>query len=192
MKTDKIGKFIQENRAAFDDLEPSPDLWKKIGKGIETKTSRTVPWNNHWLWKAAVLVFVFASAWFLHDFIDRRPDRNKTMVTSESKSGSAALNELADGEAYYTAQINNKQAELEKYTREHPEIMDDLKREFRELDHDNLQLKEDLVESNANEKVIEAIMQSYRMKLQILEQVLSEMKGSRNLLKIDSVKLKQL
>jgi hypothetical protein len=179
MKTDKLEKFILENRHAFDDLEPSPEIWEHIKRGIDRKKNRSALKLNSWIWKAAVLVLVFSSAWFLHDFVDR-PVKNKDVVAEETGSNSALLNELADGEAYYTVQISNKQAELEKYTREHPEIMNDLKREFRELDLDNLQLKEDLVESNANEKVIEAIMQSYRMKLQILEQVLSEMRGSQN------------
>jgi hypothetical protein len=180
MKTDKLGNFIKENRTAFDDMEPSADIWDKIGTGIDKKKHKPILMLNSWIWKAAILISVFASAWFLHDYVDRQvkiTDADSYGTTSNS----ALLNELADGEAYYTVQISNKQAELEKYTHEHPEIMNDLKREFRELDRDNLQLKEDLVESNANEKVIEAIMQSYRMKLQILEQMLSEMKGSRNL-----------
>lgn len=179
MKTDKLAHFINENRTAFDDLEPSADLWDKIGAGIDKTKHKPLLRLNSWIWKAAVLIFVFTSAWFLNDYTDG-PSKNKEEVILQNASNSALLNELADGEAYYAVQISNKQAELEKYTREHPEIMNDLKREFRELDRDNLQLKEDLVESNANEKVIEAIMQSYRMKLQILEQVLSEMKGSQN------------
>ena len=191
MKTDKLGKFIQENRPAFDDLLPSPELWDRIGKEIHTKRNRQIPGLNSWFWRAAVLVFVFATSWFLHDYVDHHKGPSKTPATASS-SNSALLNELEDGEAYYTAQISNKQLELEKYTKEHPEIMDDLKREFRELDRDNLQLKEDLVESNANEKVIEAIMQSYRVKLQILEQVLAELKGSRDSDKIDSTRYRQL
>jgi hypothetical protein len=191
MKKDKIIEFIHENRPEFDDLEPSPFAWDRIENRINSQNERPILRINHWVWKAAVLICVFASAWFLHDYIDHQSEK-KVVTIAGSITGPSVLNELAEGEAYYTAQINNKQAELEKYTREHPEIMDDLKREFRELDRDNLQLKEDLVESNANEKVIEAIMQSYRIKLQILEQVLSELKGSRSLIKIDSAKLKQL
>lgn len=191
MKTDKLGKFIAENRPAFDDLEPSSELWKKIGKEINAKKTHPVLRLNSWIWKAAAFLLVFASSWFLHDYVDR-PAKYKDIVTSQSAPGSRLLNELADGEAYYTAQINNKQLELEKYTRAHPEIMDDLKREFRELDRDDLQLKEDLVESNANGKVIEAIMQSYRVKLQILEQVLSELKGNREQDKQDSTQYRPL
>jgi hypothetical protein len=191
MKKDKIGEFIQDNRSAFDDLEPSSAAWDKIENRINSKSERQISRINHWIWKAAVLICVFASAWFLHDLADYTANHKHT-IEPASVSGTSVLNEMADGEAYYTAQINNKQAELEKYTREHPEIIDDLKKEFRELDRDNLQLKEDLVESNASEKVIEAIMQSYRIKLQILEQVLSELKGNRNLSGIDSAKMKQL
>jgi hypothetical protein len=191
MKTDRLEKFIEQNRAAFDDIEPSPDLWNNIGQKIDRKNKRALPVLNSWIWKAAAIILVFTSSWLIHDYVDGTV-KNKAAKTSGPFSGSEVLNDLADGEAYYTAQISNKQEELEKYTRQYPEIMDDLKREFRELDHDNLQLKEDLVESNANEKVIEAIMQSYRIKLQILNQVLSELKNNRNLSAKDSVQLKQL
>ena len=41
-------------------------------------------------------------------------------------------------------------------------------------------LKDDLAESNADEKVIEAIILSYRVKLEILDQMLTEMKRPGN------------
>jgi hypothetical protein len=191
MKKNKLENFIQNNREAFDDLEPSAEIWKNIEKGIKTNRSSRILNINHWIWKAAVLIAVFTSAWFLHDWVER-PGKNKAEAKSESTQGSMVLNELAEGEAYYTAQINIKQAELEKYSSEHPEIFDDLKREFMELDHDNLQLKEDLVQSNANEKVIEAIMQSYRIKLKILDQMLIQLRGSSNESKSGSMQTKKL
>ena len=45
------------------------------------------------------------------------------------------------------------------------------------MDKKKAALKNDLAESNADEKVIEAIILSYRVKLEILGQMLEELKG---------------
>jgi hypothetical protein len=46
------------------------------------------------------------------------------------------------------------------------------------MDKNNAELKKDLAQSNADEKVIEAIMLSYRVKLEILDQILTELRKS--------------
>jgi hypothetical protein len=52
--------------------------------------------------------------------------------------------------------------------------MEDLKKEFLEMDKKKAELKKDLAQSHADEKVIEAIILSYRVKLGILEEMLGE------------------
>jgi chromosome segregation ATPase len=113
----------------------------------------------------------------LNDYLDL----NGQKQTAGQRKGSVenpALSELQDAEAYYTSQINSKQAELAAYASEHPEIIADLKMEFSEMDKKKAELKDDLKESNADEKVIEAIILSYRVKLEILDQMLSELQRS--------------
>jgi len=48
------------------------------------------------------------------------------------------------------------------------------------MDKKNESLKKDLAESNADEKVIEAIILSYRVKLEILDQMLTELRKSKD------------
>ena len=47
------------------------------------------------------------------------------------------------------------------------------------MDKSKAELKKDLAESNADEKVIEAIILSYRVKLEILNQMLTELRKSK-------------
>jgi len=47
------------------------------------------------------------------------------------------------------------------------------------MDKNNASLKKDLAESNADEKVIEAIVLSYRVKLEILDQMLTELRKAK-------------
>ena len=47
------------------------------------------------------------------------------------------------------------------------------------MDKSKAELRKDLAESNADEKVIEAIILSYRVKLEILDQMLIEMRKAK-------------
>jgi len=177
MKKDPLEKFVTEHKDEFDGLEVPPAIWQKLdhqlNPPVERKTLRLFPY----LWKAAAAILIFASAWYLNDYMDRSSSKgNASESTTAAVVADPELVELSDAEAYYTSQISNRQSELEKYTREHPEILEDLKREFSELDKEKVQLRKELAESSANEKVIEAIIQSYKVKLEILEEMLIQLK----------------
>ena len=56
MKTDKLEKFIIENRDQFDTMEPNPALWQKI------EASQTKKIDINWtriLVRAAAVVVIF-------------------------------------------------------------------------------------------------------------------------------------
>lgn len=179
MKKDKLEQFIDENIEAFDNFEPPTMAWEAIEK--EFPEAKKVKVTNLWTytWRVAAAVLIFASAWLLNDYIDYKKS-SPTASSTPAMASNPALNELMDAEAYYTSQISNKQVELATYAKLHPEIIEDLKKEFEEMDKDKNQLKKDLAESNADEKVIEAIILSYRVKIEILDQMLTELRGSKS------------
>ncbi len=179
MKKDKLEQFVIDNAEGFDNLEPPIMAWDTIESQLPG--TRPKPFRKLWFyaWKAAAAILIFASAWILNDYVEYR----KTAGNNDSASGivsSPELNELSDAEAYYTSQISSKQAELASYAKQHPEIIEDLKKEFLELDRNRAELKNDLAESNADEKVIEAIILSYRVKIEILDQMLAEFHKTKN------------
>jgi hypothetical protein len=178
MKEDKLEQFVKNNAESFNTLEPPAMAWDSIEKEIPVPKQTLVRVLWPYAWKVAAAILIFASAWLLNDYMDREKTSVRDFATSETAS-SPELTELSDAEAYYTSQISSKQAELAQYARQHPEIIEDLKREFTEMDKSKAELKKDLAESNADEKVIEAIILSYRVKLEILNQMLSELRKSK-------------
>lgn len=178
MRKDKVENFIQENAEGFNSLEPPLMAWEAIEKEIpaanQTKIRQLLPLA----WKAAAAILIFASAWMLNDYLDKEKTSDTNYAVNEINVN-PQLSELSDAEAYYTTQISNKQAELARYARQNPEIIEDLKKEFTEMDKNKAELKKDLAESNADEKVIEAIILSYRVKLEILDQMLTELRRSK-------------
>ncbi len=178
MKEDKLEQFVRKNAEDFNSLEPPVMAWEAIEK--ELPAPKQTPVRKLWpyAWKAAAAILIFASAWLLNDYVDHYKSEGSHLSKVETASN-PQLTELSDAEAYYTTKISNKQAELAVYARQHPEIIEDLKKEFMEMDKNKAELKKDLSESNADEKVIEAIMLSYRVKLEILDQMLTELRKSK-------------
>jgi hypothetical protein len=179
MKEDKLEQFINNNTEGFNSLEPPAMAWKAIEKQLPAAKITLVHKLWPYAWKVAAAVLIFASAWFLKDYTDHKKPSEKSF-TSSNLPASPQLGELSDAEAYYTSKISSKQAELAVYAKQHPEIIEDLKKEFREMDKNKEDLEKDLAQSNADEKVIEAIILSYRMKLEILDQMLTELRKSKD------------
>jgi len=179
MKEDKLEQFVKDNAEGFNSFEPPVMAWDAIEKALPV--AKQVPVRKIWpyAWKAAAAVLIFASAWLLNDYTDSKQQTGSSEPYSTVAS-SPQLSELSDAEAYYTTQISSKQAELAQYARQHPEVIEDLKKEFTEMDKSKAELKKDLAESNADEKVIEAIILSYRVKLEILDQMLTELRKTKD------------
>lgn len=176
MEKDKLEQFVRENAGGFNTLEPPAMAWDAIEKELPVAPKSNIRKIWPYAWKVAAAVLIFASAWMLNDYVDM--NGNKQTGRNQESTENPVLNELQDAEAYYTSQISSKQAELAVFAPEHPEIIEDLKKEFREMDKKKAVLKNDLEESNADEKVIEAIILSYRMKIEILDEMLLELRRS--------------
>lgn len=179
MKTDPVENFVRNHASDFDDLIPPAQAWNEIASHLPAQKPGVL--RRMWpvVWKVAAAIVLFASAWLLHDVFDSYKSGKQLDEVANSSYIAPGLPEVSDAEAYYITQISNKQTELQAYTRQHPEIIEELKQEFSEIDTKNAELKNDLVESNANEKVIEAIILSYKVKIEILDQILAEMRETR-------------
>jgi len=87
-----------------------------------------------------------------------------------------AIPELIEAEAYYSVQVSTKLREVETLAKGSPELLEHLHQDLGELDHVYEELKRDLQENLSNEQVVNAMIQSYRLKLEILERLLEQLK----------------
>lgn len=179
MEKDKLEEFVRSRSAAFDTDEAPAFAWESIEKEIPAKKKAANIKLLPIIWKAAAAVLIFAAAWFTNDFYDSGKIR-KSETANQTIVQDPVISELIDAEAYYTSQIQSRQQELARYAEEHPEIIAELKAEFKAMDERKEELRQDLAQSSADEKVIEAIILSYRVKLEILDGMLLEMKRSRD------------
>lgn len=177
MSRDKLEKFILENRNEFDDLEPNPRLFE----GVKTRKPKVFlgKWNSA-AWKAAAAVAIFVASYFFHDWMSTPQTQQMAESGQLAEEPSEIFKVLMEAEMYYTAQINSRKEEFFKLSSGYPEIRDEVNYELVELDSIYAELKRDLRDNAANQEVIEAMIQNYRIKLDILEDVLRQMHAAKN------------
>jgi hypothetical protein len=181
MKTDKLEKFIIDHRDDFDDLTPDPKIWEKAGKGDRNTRIRTIHWRRIILRAAAVLL-IFIASYFFHDFLSNRQSSRKQRQDQSEQlhSGSNMAKTLTEAEAFYSSQINSKREEIFRFAGIHSEITQEVNVEFSQLDSVYTQLKKDLKDNADNQQIIEAMIQNYRIKLEILEDILNQLQQSNS------------
>ncbi len=93
---------------------------------------------------------------------DKQPANNKTI----EKNAYSELNELS---SYYTLKINKEKNDIFVLASNNPEVKTEINNEFDQLDKAYKELQKDLKENIDNNLVIDAMIQNYRMKLEVLE-----------------------
>ena len=161
---DKLEKFIQENRDEFDVHSPSPDLWDKINKENEVivfNKASSRRFRFYALRIAAVILIAVISI-VAYEQIGKYQEDSKLSSNEEMKIDPEIV-ELIEAEAYYGNQVSLKMKELETYTAD-----------FEDLDAAYSELANELGKDIYKQQMIESMIETYRMKISILEEVLMQ------------------
>lgn len=178
MKQDKLERFIVENRDDFDVYEPSEELWDRIQK----PSPKVIQLN----WKTiavrvAAVVVIFIASYFFHDMMQKDNTQNITQQNPEMDDQQMEqVQVLMEAEVFYSSQINNTKDEIFRLSGNDQELIDDINFDMVELDDIFQELKNDLKDNSDNEEVIEAMIQNYRIKLQVLEEILTQLNRTKN------------
>jgi hypothetical protein len=165
--SDRLEDFVKQHREQFDLHQPDPSVWLKINPVVkERKPMR-------WLRVAAAIAVIFAGSsagiWFL------------TGGQSETDQYSDQLYmEIRETEQYYTRMVAQRYNELRPFLANDPVADEMLTADMNELDEVYKDLKEDLKDDVSNPEVIEAMILNYRVKLEILEDLLNQLKEKEN------------
>jgi len=176
MKTDKLEKFVKDHRNEFDDLVPDPALWDKIEKREPEKP--LMNWTVVLLRVAAVVV-IFVSAYIFIDYLIRSGSSNEVVKNEMlDPEDTDMARELMEAEYYYTAQIDERKEEFYCLTVNNSGLRNDVNAELVDLDKTFAELKDDLKDNADNEEVILAMIRNYRLKLEILDQILKQLRSA--------------
>jgi hypothetical protein len=169
---DRFEKFITENRGNFDTREPDPLIWDKIEKDIRVK--HQFDWKIG-LKRAAIVLVVCLASYGAFELTHRLSSKNFQSASKIKNNKENSIPGLNEAEAYYTNVVNEKLDELKPIIANCPSLEEELQYDLSELDSVYLDLKGDLKDNMANQEVVEAIIENYRLKITILEDILSEL-----------------
>lgn len=167
---DEFEKHIKNGRAGMDIHDPDPGLWSRIEKELPGREKRI----GSYLWKAAVILIVAGAGLTIILRTINAPERNddpNITVVSETY-------------LYYNSQISSLYQEAGPLLTDNPDISMELDKSMGELDSLSVEIRKDLNDNIANEEVVGALIRNYRLRIELLEDMLVLMKkkeaGNKN------------
>ena len=167
--SDRLEDFVRQNREQFDLREPDPSIWLKINPANARMKERR---PMRWLRVAAAVAMIFAGSTAGIYFL--------TGEKAETDHYSELYNEIQETEQYYSQLVGQRYDELRPFLASDPAAEAMLSLDMTELDEVYSELKEDLKDNASNPEVIEAMILNYRVKLEILEDLLNQLKEKEN------------
>ena len=171
MKEDKWKQFIDQNQSDFDTDLPSDNLWDKIDKELEGKQKK----SNTWVWMVAASVALILTITFFNKQVSGNGNETPVVVEKEDSITNIVTvtldEESKEIESYYASQVESKITELKQY----PEA-EELLEEVAELKEEFELLKEEMGTGVDRSVVLEAMIENYRLRLLILEDLLEAVK----------------
>lgn len=161
-------EFIDKNREAFDVHEPREHLWDQIDRRLDARKKRIV--LRMWMTRAAAILLLIAAGFGLSEY------KHHVALTKMSDKTPELPAELRETQLYYETRVSARMNEMKPIFAAYPEVKEEINRDFSQLDSICIQLKADLKDNVSNQQVIEAMIQNYRTKLMILEDLLNELK----------------
>jgi hypothetical protein len=171
---DKLEEHIRKNREDLDRYSPSSLSWKRIRRKI--KNGKT-PARN-WISIAAMIIVILGTA-----LVFIKSDTLRTGMGFAKRAGSTETPQntlLRETEIYYNNLVNSIYTEAKPLLTANPEIQKELVTDISRLDSICSDIKKDLKDNVANQDVVEALIQNYRIKILLLEDMLTILKENEN------------
>lgn len=166
MQQNDLEKFIQDNRDGFDDAYPSLKLWADIERQLDgTPPVRQLRTIRPWYQVAAAVVILLSVGGLGGAYWNQQ--QSAQPLAQEMLDEIAP--EFTEMEQYYNQQISEKYAQLTAHTQDQ-----DLDADLAQMDKTMLELRAELSQAppGREQQVVQQLIETYRLKLQILERIL--------------------
>jgi len=179
MERDPLQEFIRENRESFETSFDAEKNWQKLQE--KRNSARRAPatptagrsLNLSWLKIAAMMIFVSGLTYII--------------VNNDNGGGAATVNnhyhlslsdlspELAEVEQHYASNIEQKMQQVKNM-----DVDQELLNELTLIDNERAMLDDEMQNAVNNEKIVKAIIKNYRMKLNLLEEMMEDINKAKN------------
>ncbi len=168
----RLEEHIRKNREDLDRYTPPAETWDQISRELKRRKSLKTKWIN-----IAAMAVVLLGITVL---VSRQTGIFQSGGRG-SRSGAAFENanpELREAEIYYTNLIKSLYIDATPLLNAHPEAEKELNIDIAQLDSICIDIKKDLKDNVDNQEVVEALIQNYRTRIRILEEMMSVLKES--------------
>jgi len=172
----KVEDVIRNNRDLFEAEEPSEGHFERFRMKLEQRFQREAMKRSivPYLLKAAVvtLLVTLSSLWTWDHFL--RPGRERMTLGQVSP-------QYREVENYYIHQVNLVEDEITSINISHnPGEQEMLKNEMKSMDSVYVQLQKELKANPNDERIINAMIQHYQTKLEVMSYIVSQLKALKN------------
>jgi hypothetical protein len=179
--SNRLEKFVQDNRDAFDGDEPRPQLWRDLQQNLaESKKDERIFHLSFLRWTTAAAVVIMIVGMFY--YMNRNSVETTHPIVAHNTNPVAPatpdqiLNELnptyAQQVSHFTELIELKQNELKQIGKEHPELYHQFVRDINKLDSSYQALKLELPRNANRELLLETMIQNLKLQSDLLNQQL--------------------
>ena len=170
-----LEKIIQENRSAFDSYEPSEGHFERFEqKLLDLKKPKKIFTIGYMLKAAVVTLLVVLSGLYVYESF--RPKMMKDGIALREVSP-----EYNEVEIYYTKLVNQKYSEINQFQFLDSTQKSMLMNELDEMDVLYENLKKDLTTNPNDERVINAMIKHYQLKVEVMNQILNQLQQAKNI-----------
>ncbi len=180
-KNNNLERFIRDNRESFDHLEPSSEVWNKIGTAIgqPQKTTRVISMSRAG-WAVAATLFLAFAGILGYQIFNRQAVTTPITLTenkTEIPSSSDPLVNQIDPQygklvTQFTRVIETKQMELRKLEKDDPELYKKFAGDIQKLDSAYHSLRSTLNANPNTEQLLQAMISNLQMQIDLLNQQL--------------------
>jgi hypothetical protein len=182
MKKDNLERCVRDNREAFDDKEPTNDLWLKIEAGLDKQVPdksnpfRAVHKNRgqssgqqigwpilNWRVAASIAVLLLAGCFY---YINHQYGVAQQPLLVATSPG------YAREVVQYTRLIDDKRAELKQMTENNPDLYQEFSADLNRLEKSYRSLKADFPKNPNQEVLIQAMIQNLQFQINLLNEQL--------------------
>lgn len=169
MGTNDLKKYIEANRESFEVYDYQPEGWDGIAQkldGARQVSRRSVIIPIRYIWRAVAMIIVVLGAVCYMSWYNWKVQTQDMLMSTE-------LQEAGD---YYDQLIAVKVAKISKLDHR---ASDAAFQNMEVLDQAFSELKRDLEDQADNEEVVRAMIDNYKIKLEILEQIIQQLEGKK-------------
>ncbi len=172
---DELRDFIQQNKGLFDDKQPIRGHEQRFLQKLEQQNNKRDLFTVKSFLKVAVvsLLFILSGLYVKDKLFTAMYNTTAEMIVPENE-------ELKEAEQYYQAQINTQITMISNNNRLSEEQQQMLENEMKTIDNLTKQLQKDLKAMPNDPRIIQAIIQHYKIKLQVLNRIVNDLNKINN------------